>query len=242
VADRLDTGTQALRTLLAILTIQKGYPFDLEPIQWIEDKPRDESGIANYVLGRLGLDLTVQKEPPTIRTEHIHDGEIYAHLASNNAYYRYALLDYSVALSFPRESIVFCARSVEWVEKYFDAVRRSLPGRTKSGKRKLMKAGLKLPGKYLDRFFEIANETVIARHPGDPNKIRSPRIEEITFCVSFSRVVLDRFAAFLWYKLSDEIPSQWKYPPNERPPSELFAANNSSQISSLKQILSGQLP
>ena len=236
---RLNTGTQALRTLLSILTIQTDYAFDLEPIQWIEDKPRDETGTPNYVLGRLGPDLTIQEKPPRVEIEHIHIGEIYAHIASNNAYYRYALLDYSVALSFPRESIVFCARSVEWVEEYFSAIKRS-DTKQKSHTRELMKHELKLPGRNLDRFSTIANETVIARHARNLTKIRSPRIEEIRFCVSFSRVVLERFAGFLWYTLSDELPSQWRYPSDLGPPSELFKANNSSLNSSLKQILSGE--
>lgn len=116
---RLQTGTQALRTTLAVLAIQVEYSFDLEPLQWVEDKPRDRAGKASYVLGKLGPDLAVQKEAPVVKAEQIHKGEIHAHLASRSAYYRYALLDYSVALSFPRESIVFCARSMEWVERHF---------------------------------------------------------------------------------------------------------------------------
>ncbi len=72
---RLNIGRQALRTLLAILTIQTEYPFDLEPIQWIEDKPRDEKGTPNYVLGRLG-DLIAQKEPPTVSIDLLNRGEI----------------------------------------------------------------------------------------------------------------------------------------------------------------------
>jgi len=238
---RLNIGRQALKTILAILTIQTEYPFELEPIQWIEDKPRDDTNTANYILGRLGPDLTVQEEPPHVEIDHVQKGEIYIHLASHNAYYRYALLDYSLALSFPQESIVFCARSVEWVKSYFDTIKRSLSKRTKIDTRKLMKEKLKLPENYLTQFFMIANETVIARHARNLTKIRSPKIEEIRFCVFFSRVVLDRFAGFLWYKLSDELPPQWKYPPDKRPPSELFEANNSSLTSSLKQILSGEL-
>lgn len=235
---RLDVGRQALRTLLAILTIQTEYPFDLEPIQWIEDKPRDESGNANYVLGRLGPDLAVQIEPPSITIEHVQKGEIYAHLASSNPYYRYALLDYSVALSFPREAIVFCARSSEWVESYFKAINQSPSKKAKVGARNLMRDKLKLPRKYLTQFFKIANETVIARHAGAP---RSPKIEEIRFCVFFSRIVLDRFGGYIWYSQSESLPQRWKYPEDEKSPSELFEANNSSLTDSLKQILSGKL-
>jgi len=236
----LNIGRQVLRTLLAILTIQTEYAFDLEPIQWIEDKPRDEVGTANYVLGRLGPDLTVQKEAPTIRTEHFHKGEIYIHLASQNAYYRYALLDYSVALSFVQESIIFFARSVEWIEKYFKVLKESMP-KQKQYTRTLMRNELSLPKKYIVLFFKIANETVIARHGGDPNKTRPPKIEEIRFCRFFSRVVIDRFSAYLWYALSNNLPSRMKYPSDEPSPSELFKANNASLTKSLRQITSGEL-
>jgi hypothetical protein len=225
---RLNIGRQALKTILAILAIQTKYAFDLEPIQWIEDKPRGEAGTANYVLGRLGPDLTIQAEPPSVKIDHIQKGEIYIRLASHNAYYRYALLDYSAALSFPNESIVFCARSVEWVEKHF-------------GTHLLMKNGLILPKKYVTQFFKIANATVIARHAGDPERIRSPKIEEIRFCVAFNSVVLDRFALYLWHSLSGQLPQQWKYPVDEKPPSELLGANNASLIRMLRQILSGEL-
>jgi hypothetical protein len=238
---RLDIGTQTLRTILAILTIQTQYAFGFEPIQWIEDKPRDETGTANYVVGVLRPDLIVQKEPPPVGIAHIRNAEIYAHLSSRNAYYRYALLDYSLALSLPQESIVFCARSVDWVKSHFDAIKQSLPERTKSATRELMKGELKLPGKYLNRFFKIANETVIARHTGDPNRIRPPKIEEMTFCVVFNRMVLERFGLHLWHSLSNELPSQWKYPADAQPPSELFEAENSSLTKILKQILNSKL-
>ena len=200
---RLNTGLQGLKTLLAILTLQVEYPFEIEPIQWIEDKPRDETGKASYVLGRLEPDLVVQQEPPQVGTDHIRKGEIYAHIANQNAYYRYALLDYSVALSFPRESIVFCARSADWAESYFDTIKRSLPQQRRLNSRKLMRGDLKLSKKYLDIFFKIANDTVIARHTGDPTQIRCPQLEEIRFCVFFSRIVLDRFGCYLWHRLSN---------------------------------------
>ena len=238
---QLDIGTQTLRTILATLTIQTHYPFGFEPIQWIEDKPRYETGTANYVVGVLRPDLIVQKEPPPVEIAHIRNAEIYAHLSSRNAYYRYALLDYSVALSLPEESIVFCARSVDWVERHFDAIKQSSPERTKSATRELMKGELKLPGKYLTKFFKTANETVIARHTGDLNKIRSPKIEEIRFCIFFSHEVLDRFCGHLWHSLSNELPSEWKYPADAQPPSELFEAKNSSLTKILKQILNSEL-
>jgi hypothetical protein len=238
---QLDIGTQTLRTILAILTIQTQYAFGFEPIQWIEDKPRDETGTANYVMGKLQPGLIVQKEPPPVGIDHIKKAEIYAHLSSRNAYYRYALLDYSVALSFPRESIVFCARSVDWVKSHFDAIKQSSPERTKLDKRELMKGELRLPGKYLDRFFKIANDTVIARHTGDPNKIRPPKIEEIRFCVVFNRIVLESFGLHLWHSLSNDLPSKWKYPADAQPPSELLEANNPKLTKTLKQILNSKL-
>ncbi len=234
---QLDVGKQALRTILAILTIQTEYPFELEPIQWIEDKPRNEGGAANYVLGKLG-DLTAQSEPPSITIEHVQKVEIYAHLASGNPYYRYALLDYSVALSFPREAIVFCARSTEWVESYFETINQSLSKEAKVGARNLMRDKLKLPRKYLSQFFKIANETVIARHAGAP---RSPKIEEIRFCVFFSRIVLDRFGGYIWYSQSKSLPPRWSYPTDDKPPSDLFKDKNPGLTQSLKQILTGQL-
>jgi len=235
---RLDVGRQVLRTLLAILTVQTEYPFDLEPIQWIEDKPRDKSGNANYVLGKLGPDLMVQINPPSITIEHVQRSEIYAHLASSNPYYRYALLDYSVALSLPQEAIVFCARSSEWVESYFKTINQSLSKGARVGARNLMRDELKLPRKYLAQFFKIANETVIARHA---RASRPPKIEEIRFCVFFSRIVLDRFGYYIWYSQSESLPQRWKYREDEKSPSELFEASNSSLNDSLRQILSGEI-
>jgi len=238
---QLDIGTQTLRTILAILTFQTQYAFGFEPIQWIEDKPRDATGTANYVVGRLGPDLLVQKKPPSVGIDHLHNAEIYAHLSSRNAYCQYALLDYSLAISLPREAIVFCARSVDWVESHFGAIKRSLPERTKLDKRELMKGELKLPGKYLKIFFKTANETVIGRHTGDPNKIRPPKIEEIRFCIFFNSMVLDRFCAHLWHSLSNDLPSQWKEPADAQPLSELFEAHNPTLTRILKQILNSKL-
>lgn len=237
---RHDIGTQALRTVLAILAMQTAYAFTLEPIQWIEDKPRAKTGNANYVLGRLGPDLTVQEKPPTVSKKELKQVEIYAHLARRNPYYRYALLDYSIALSFPQESIVFCARSVESIEKYFNTVKRSLPKQNLHA-RTLMTEKLCLPKKYTTEFFKIANNTVIARHVGDPNKIRSPKIEEIRFCIVFNRVVLDRVSLYLWHLLSNDLPKRWKYPEDEKPPNELLETNKSSTTKMLKQILSSEI-
>lgn len=237
---QLDIGKQALRIILAILTIQTEYPFELEPIQWIEDKPRNESGAANYVLGKLG-DLTAQRETPSVKINHIRNGEIHIHLATINPYYRYALLDYSVALSIPQEAIVFCSRSVEWIESYFDTINRPLPQKEKIGARRRMRDNLNLPDKYLTKFFTTANDTVIARHGHKIKTIRPPKIEEIRFCVFFNRIVLDRFGGYIWYSQSKSLPSRLKYPKDEKPPSALFEEKNPGLTQDLKQILSGKL-
>jgi len=221
----LNIARQSLRTILATLTIQTEYPFDLEPIQWIEDKPRDKDGDANYVLGRFGPELSVQNEPPSITPKHIQISAIYAHLAGVNPHYRYALLDYSLALSIPREAIVFCARSSEWIKNYF-------------GTRDKMGKGLKLPRKYLNQFFEIANDTVIARHA---RATRPPTIQEIRYCVIFSRYLLDRFSASIWYSQSKDLPPDLAYPKDEKAPVDQFEENNPGLIENLKQILSGEL-
>ena len=222
---RLDIGRQALRTLLAILTIQTEYPFDLEPIQWIEDKPRDKEGDANYVLGRLGPELSIQNEAPPITLEHINISAIYAHLAGINPHYKYALLDYSLALSIPREAIVFCARSSEWVKNYF-------------GTRDKMRKGLVLPQKYLNQFFQIANDTVIARHA---KPTRPPTISEIRYCVIFNRFLLDRFSVNIWHSQSKALPPDLAYPKDKKAPVDLFRANNPGLIETLTQILSSEL-
>ena len=216
---------QSLRTILAILTIQTEFPFDLEPIQWIEDKPRRKKDDVNYVLGRLGPELSVQDEPPIVTLEHIQKSEIYAHLASVNPHYRYALLDYSLALSIPREAIVFCARSSEWIKNFF-------------GTRDKMRNALKLPRKYLEQFFKIANETVIARHAG---ATRPPTINEIQYCVIFNRILLDRFAAIIWYSQSNNLPPRWVYPKDEMAPLEQFEDKNAGLRKDLGQILTGEL-
>ena len=222
---QLNISRQSLRTILAILTIQTEYPFDLEPIQWIEDKPRGKEGNVNYVLGRLGPELSVQNEPPSVTLEHIQKSEIYAHLASVNPHYRYALLDYSLSLSIPREAIVFCGRSSEWVENYF-------------GTRDKMRNALKLPKKYLNQFFKIANETVIARHA---SATRPPTINEITYCVVFNRILLDRFAAITWYSQSESLPPNWSYPEGEKSPLEEFEDKNFTRIKQLKYLLENKI-
>ncbi len=98
-----------------------------------------------------------------------------------------------------------------------------------------------LPVKYTTEFFKIANDTVIARHVGDPEKIRFPKIEEIRFCIVFNRVVLDRVSLYLWHLLSSGLPIRWKYPEDEKPPSEILEENKPSISQMLKQILSSEI-
>ena len=124
-----------------------------------------------------------------------------------------------------REAIVFCARSSEWVEKYFLT-------------RDKMRKALKLPAKYLSQFFKIANETVIARHAG---ATRQPTINEIRYCVVFNRILLDRFAAIIWYSLSKSLPLRWEYAQDEKSPLEQFEDKNPSLRITLEQILTGKL-
>jgi hypothetical protein len=232
---QLDLGKQVLRTILSIFTIQTHYPFELEPIQWIEDKPRNEGSIANYVLGKLG-DLTAQRKTPSVTIDNIRNGQIHIYLASQNPYYRYALLDYSLALSIPQEAIVFCSRSSEWIESFFESINRPLSKK----KRLIMRDNLHLPDKYLTKFFTISNETVIARHGYKMETIRPPLKEEIRFCVFFNRIVIDRFGAYIWYTKSD-LPHGLGYPKDQKPPSDLFEEKNPGLIKDLAQILNGKL-
>ena len=83
---KLKSGRETFRTLAAILTVQVQYPFEIEAIQWIEYKPRHEGREASYVLGKIGPDLVVQKEPPTITSERMLRSAIYTHLCMQNQY------------------------------------------------------------------------------------------------------------------------------------------------------------
>ena len=110
----------------------------------------------------------------------------------------------------------------------------------RSASRVASRGNLKLSKKYLDTFFRVANDTVIARHTGDPTKIRPPELEELSFCVFFSRMVLDRFGAYLWHRQSDTFPQPFKYPSDEPPPSELFEDFNPGLTKILRGILRGE--
>ena len=236
---QLSIATQGLRTILSTLALQVEYSFDLELVQWLEDKAREQADSAAYVLGRLGPDLTVQAEPPSIQADHIRKSEIYVRLAALNPFYRYSLLDYSVALTFPQESVVFSARSVEWAEKYFSAQKEATKNLTKLDARSLLRKRLDLPTKYVTEFFKIANQTVIARHAGDPSKIRPPTIEELRFCVFFARTVIDRFGGYLWYEHSALLPDPWKWPADEGTPERKFEAAKKTLNATLRALLAG---
>ncbi len=223
--DRLNAMNKAsemLRDLLAILTFQIKHPLEFDLLSYIEDRPRDTVDARSYGLGRQ----KEYPEPPEVTATHIKHGASITRVAHHSPHFRYAIHDYSVALTLGREAIVFCARSVEWVKKYFQT-------------RRVMKKSLCLSEKHLRLFLELANSTVIARHAGDPNEIRLPKLQEIEFSLVFTReMVLDRFGMYLWYKLSKEEPKQLEYPEDWKPPSEIFRATNSSLTKELQTILS----
>ncbi len=236
---RLQEAAGSLRTILAILTIQVEYPFEVEAIQWIEDK-RAAQGQPSYVLGNLRAGAGVQAPPPLLEGQHFAKGAIYAHIAIRNPYYLHAVLDYASALAVPSEAIVFHARSVEWLEHHFKN-QAKLTGATKVDKRALLRQGIKLKKAHLEEFFKIANETVIARHAGDPALIRRPTREEIGFCRVLTRGVIDRFAGHIWYEISESLPDTLKWPDDEPEPGVLFASDSDRLNENLGRIFSGEL-
>lgn len=222
-----DEGVRILRTLLSVITLQVEYPFEVEPIQWIEDRPTEKSESRDYILGQLApIDPRPRAEPPNITGDQLErQWEIHLHLCSIDPYFRMAVLDYTAALRFAAEAVVFCARSIEWIEEYF-------------GSRSSLRSSLRLSKKYTTEFFRIANDTTIARHVKDPTKVRAPTIEEIRFCVFFSRIVVDRFATYLWHRNAEVLPMSW---PEDLEPGQMFTEANSRLTRSLRQTLSGEL-
>ena len=218
--------SEILRDVLAILTFQIKHPLDFDLISYVEDKPRETVFERSYGVARLGTPV----EPPKVTATHIEHGTLFNQLVNYSRHFRYAIHDYSVALSLGREAIVFCARSVEWIQGYFQS-------------RKLMKKSLCLPEKHLRLFFKLANETVIARHAGNPEDRRLPTLEEIRFSIVFTReIVLERFRIYLWYELSREDPPKAEYPEEMSPPSEYFEAENAVFSEELEMILSKNYP
>ena len=225
---RRDEGLDILRMFMSVLTLQVEYPFEIEPIQWIEDNPTGAPDTRNYILGRLPpSEPRARAEPPTLTTEEVAKrAPAYLQICAIEPYLRMAVLDYSLALKFTVEAIVFCARSLEWIEIYFET-------------RDNLRRNLELSKKYVTTFFRIANDTTIARHANDLTKIRPPSIEEVRYCVYFTRIVLDRFAAYLWYKDSQRLPTPW--PQGDKEPAALFTSGNPRLNSSLRRLLSGEL-
>ena len=228
VLSEMNKAEEMLRDVLAILSFQVKHPLlDFDMLSYIEDKPRDTVDARNYGLGLV----KPPDEPPRVTDSAFKHGNHITQLADRAPHFRRAIYDYSNSLSLPREAILFCARSVEWVKIYFK-------------NRNLMRGSLCLPAKYLNLFFKLANNTVIARHAGSPDKVRPPQLNEIEFSVVFTReVVLERFQYYLWYTLSsEEDPTQLEPPEDTRPPSELFKAGNPYWTEKLRMILNKNYP
>ncbi|GEM_PF-3831802 len=210
---RIQQGLEDLRTIICTLTLQVEYPYDFEPIQWIEDKPAPDPASRDYILGKLGL-LVSRRDAPVVTTEHLRKGAAELILSEFVPQFRMAMLDYRLALSIPEEAIVFCARSLEWVEQYFDALKRSQPlaPARKTRSRDIMIRELMIPKSHVTAFFTIANDTTIARHAKDPGRTRRPTLAEQKFSIYLTRVVVDRFATYIIVTkqetLKEHLPSQ----------------------------------
>ena len=235
-----EEGLSRLRTYLSAVTLQKEYPFEIEPIQWIEvaGEPRGTES----VLGRLEpSELVAQEKPPKVTTEDFDRAREYVIIAEMSPFFRIAMLDYSVALSFPREAVVFLARSLDAVEGHF-RVNPTVPA--SMGKpqkvRDVMRTALCLSNRELNRFHTIANETTLARHAKKLSQLRAPTLNELRFCVVFCRQVLERFAPYLWYENRDTLKEVMPFPENVNPADEFMRGNESLQ-ELLRDILSGKL-
>jgi len=201
---RRNEGLSFLKTFLSAVALLKEYPFGVEPVQWIEK--RRECTEDKYILGRLAsTELAVQAKPPKVTEEDIGKARLYLILAEINPLFKRAMIDYSVALSFPGEAVVFAPRALEAVETHFKS---NSPVKVSANMRKrktrdVMKQALSLPEKALKDFHKIANDTTVARHVKELSQLRSPTLEEIRFCIVFCRIVLDKFALYLWGENSD---------------------------------------
>ena len=129
-------GLMRLRTYLSAVTLIKEYTFGTEPIQWVEIG--QGKGEPKYVLGRLSSDEPVaQVKAPKVTADDFRKASGYAILSGISPFFRRAMIDYSVALSFLSEGVVFLSRSLEAVEGYFMATQPAPP----PGKRKQKKQG-----------------------------------------------------------------------------------------------------
>ena len=239
--DKRDKGFQYLRSILSAATLLVTFPFDFELIQWIEDKPRSDPESGQYVLGKLeGKDFVVQRTPPRVTKEHLRKGYGYLVIGELNTYFRMAMLDYSVALSMAKEAMVFCARSVEWVEQYFRDLHRRDSNAKKEQARTILKRELCFPPSHLSKFFQIANETTIARHARPQDQVRTPAMGEIRYCVLLCMALLDRFGLYVWYQNKQLLHANLPFPSNFDLPSK-FSEDNDALQNDLNKILSGEV-
>lgn len=218
-------GVFRLRTYLSAVTLIKQYTFGAEPIQWVEI--RQQKGEPKYILGRLSSDEPVAKaKPPPVTADDFRKVGGYAILSGINPFFRRAMIDYSVALSFMREGVVFLSRAIEAVEGYFMVTQPVPPsGKRRQKSRDLMRKALCLPNKELIRFFTIANETTLARHAKSLNQFPAATEEELRFCAVFCRTVIERFARYLQYENRDSLKKELPLPDGRNPIQEFKEQN-----------------
>ena len=231
-----------LETIISGITLQVEYPFEIEPIHFVQDKPRDEVDSKSFLYGKLGpLEPIIQASPPIVTNKHFQQASFFVAVSELEPYLRMAMVDYRAAQRFPPESIVFCARALEWSEGYFEQTTGSGAGGANQSARDIMRRELCLPKKHFNQFFKIANETVIARHSGNLDKIREPTLIELQYCIYQCRIILDRFAYYVTYAnhciLRKKLWSDFE--PDI--PKVVFEGNNPSFRQSLEDALSGKL-
>ena len=238
--NKRDEGFSLLETCLSAVALIKEYPFGVEQIQWIE--AGREGTEAKYILGRLApIEPVAQAKPPNVTAEDFHRARQFVILAEMNPFFKRAIIDYSVALGFLQEGVIFLARVLELMESHF---RVSYQGQ-RAGKKMLkardvMRNALCLPDKELNTFHRIANETILARHARNLSQLRAPAVEELKFCVVFCRTALDRFASYLLYENRDMLRQEVSFP-NDFNLAQEFIKNNADLQQLLRSILSGEL-
>ena len=199
---------QYIEFVSGLLTMQLMYAFDVEPIQWTERQVVEPDHV-NYVLGRMNRTEPVTRiDAPRVTNQELRRSFGYLVFAELAPELRLAVLDYRLAHLFPREAVVFVARTLEWIERYFK-VNAPDDGRNATG-RDRMRQALKLRRRQLDTFHRIANETTIARHAvGQP---RRPTLGEQRYCLVLVSDVLDRFALHLWSRHRDALAGIFEFP------------------------------
>jgi len=236
--DKRSQGLSHMQTYLSALALLKEYPFGVEPIQWIEVGQEPKA----YVLGRLPSEEPMaQAKVPKVNQDDFHKARTYVILAQISPFFRRAMIDYSVALGFPREAVVFVARALEAVEAHFRLNQRALSSsKTAQRARDIMKNALCLPGSELKEFYKIANDTTVARHAKKLSQLRAPTLDELRFCIVFCRGALDRFALYLWHENRDTLKQELP-PLNNLNPKEEFERSNEGLQKALRSILPGEL-